>query len=81
MPTLTGSASARTWTLCALYCAQGMPWGFVTITLVAYIATQGAGLEETANIVALATLPWSFKVLWSGEVERFTGQQYVILDT
>ncbi len=44
MTSLSSSRFARTATLCALYCAQGMPWGFVTITLLAYIAAQGAGL-------------------------------------
>jgi PAT family beta-lactamase induction signal transducer AmpG len=72
MITLAGNRLARTATLCALYCAQGMPWGFVTITLLAYIAEQGAGLEETAKIMSLATLPWSFKVIWGLVIDRFT---------
>lgn len=72
MTSLSSSRFARTATLCALYCAQGMPWGFVTITLLAYIAEQGAGLEETAKIMALATLPWSFKVVWGVVIDRFT---------
>ncbi len=71
MLTLTESRRARTLTLCALYCAQGIPWGFVTVTLLAYVATQGSGLEETAKITALATLPWSFKLVWGVLIDRF----------
>ena len=72
MPTLTGSKTARTVTLCVLYAAQGMPWGFVTIALLSYLASQGAGLAETAKISSLATLPWTFKVLWGPIIDRFT---------
>ena len=72
MPTLTGSKTTRTITLCVLYAAQGMPWGFVTIALLSYLAGQGAGLAETAKISSLATLPWTFKVLWGPIIDRFT---------
>ncbi len=72
MPTLTGSKTARTFTLCVLYAAQGMPWGFVTIALLSYLAGQGAGLAETAKISSLATLPWTFKVFWGPIIDRFT---------
>jgi MFS transporter, PAT family, beta-lactamase induction signal transducer AmpG len=72
MVTLTQSRFARTATLCALYCAQGIPWGFVTITLLAYVAAQGGDLDQMAKITALATLPWSFKMLWGVLIDRFT---------
>lgn len=72
MITLTQSRLARTVTLCALYCAQGIPWGFVTITLLAYIAEQGGDEAEVAKITALATLPWSFKMVWGVLIDRFT---------
>jgi len=49
-----------------------MPWGFVTIALLSYLAGQGAGLEETAKISSLATLPWTFKVFWGPVIDRFT---------
>lgn len=72
MPTLTGSFRARTITLCALYCAQGMPWGFVTVTLLAYLGERGLSLDDTAGIISLATLPWSFKFVWGVVIDRFT---------
>lgn len=54
-----------------LYCAQGIPWGFVTVTLLAYVAEQGVGMEQGARITALATLPWSFKMIWGVVIDRF----------
>ncbi|GJM23318.1 MAG: MFS transporter [Planctomycetota bacterium] len=72
MPTLTQSFRARSFTLCALYCAQGMPWGFVTVTLLAYLGERGLSLEDTAGIISLATLPWSFKFVWGVVIDRFT---------
>ena len=72
LPTLTESRLARRWTLCMLYAAQGMPWGFVTITLLAYVSEQGIGPEHAANIVGMATLPWSFKIVWGLVIDRYT---------
>ena len=61
-------------TLCGLYVAQGIPWGFVTITFAAWLAQPGNGLtaEELGPILAVATLPWSFKFVWGPLMDRFT---------
>ncbi len=72
MTTLKSSFAARTVTLCALYCAQGMPWGFVTVTLLAYLGERGLSLDDTAGIISLATLPWSFKFVWGVVIDRWT---------
>ena len=45
-PTLESSPALRLMTLCAMYLAQGMPFGFVAGTLAAYLATQGYGLAD-----------------------------------
>src|SRR5690606_5001548 len=47
-----------------LYVAQGMPFGFVTVTLAAYLADKGASTDEVGGLVAWATLPWVFKCAW-----------------
>jgi PAT family beta-lactamase induction signal transducer AmpG len=60
MPTLTGSFAART------------VWGFVTVTLLAYLGERGLTLDDTAGIISLATLPWSFKFVWGVVIDRFT---------
>jgi MFS transporter, PAT family, beta-lactamase induction signal transducer AmpG len=56
----------------ALYIAQGIPYGFVTVTLAAYLAKHGATEAEVGNLGALALLPWSFKFLWGPLVDRFS---------
>jgi len=61
--------------LCALYVAQGIPYGFVAVTLAAYLAKQGAGADEVGNLVAVATLPWAFKWVWGPLVDRFSGSR------
>lgn len=57
--------------LCILYCAQGIPHGFVTYALVAWLLEQGAGVKEVAIIATMSTLPWSFKWGWGPVVDRF----------
>jgi PAT family beta-lactamase induction signal transducer AmpG len=54
----------RLFTLCALYAAQGIPWGFVYITLKAWLAGAGLSVESIGGLMALAGLPWVFKPLW-----------------
>jgi MFS transporter, PAT family, beta-lactamase induction signal transducer AmpG len=56
----------------ALYVAQGIPYGLVTVTLAAYLASGGATPGEIGNLTALALLPWSFKWLWAPLVDRFS---------
>ena len=38
--------------MCALYTAQGIPHGFVTITLVAYLAEQGLDAHAVGEVMA-----------------------------
>lgn len=61
-------------TLCGLYVAQGIPWGFVTVTFASWLAKpeQGITTEQLGPILAVATLPWSFKFLWGPLMDRFT---------
>lgn len=69
---LATSRALRTGTLCALYTAQGIPHGFVTITLVAYLAAQGLDTTAVGEIMAFTYLPWVFKFAWGPVVDRFT---------
>lgn len=68
---LTDSPKLRIVTLCALYFSQGMPFGFVTVTLVAYLSDHGLGVREVGQLCALGTLPWSFKWVWGPLIDRF----------
>jgi PAT family beta-lactamase induction signal transducer AmpG len=59
----------------ALYVAQGIPYGFVTVTLAAYLAKHGASEGDIGDLTAFAMLPWSFKWLWAPLVDRFSHSQ------
>ena len=58
--------------LCALYVAQGLPFGFVTVALAAYLSREGLDAEAIGYLLALVTLPWSFKWVWGPMIDRFT---------
>lgn len=71
---LSENKTLRMITLCGLYVAQGVPWGFVTVTFAAWLAQPKHDLtvEQIGPIMAVATLPWSFKFLWGPLMDRFT---------
>ena len=51
--------------------AQGVPWGFITVTMVTFLAAEGADAGDLAFLLTLGTLPWSFKFLWGPIIDRF----------
>ncbi|MEE2985674.1 MAG: MFS transporter [Candidatus Thermoplasmatota archaeon] len=69
--TLVESYNARVFTLCSLYVAQGIPWGFITVTFVTYLAAEGFAAKDLAMLLTLGTLPWSIKFLWGPVIDRF----------
>ena len=69
--TLVDSYRARVFTLCALYVAQGIPWGFMTVTFVTYLAAEGVAAKDLALLLTLGTLPWSLKFLWGPVIDRY----------
>lgn len=69
--TLVDSYRARVLTLCALYVAQGIPWGFITVTFVTFLAAEGVSASQLAYLLTLGTLPWSLKFLWGPVIDRF----------
>ena len=71
MTTLQTHRMARIVTLCALYVAQGIPFGFAVVTLKAILAEKGLGTTEIGEILALATLPWAFKWAWGPLIDTF----------
>ena len=50
---LEESYKSRVLTLCALYVAQGIPWGFMTVTFVTYLALEGVGAGKLALLLTL----------------------------
>ena len=69
--TLVESYQARVLTLCALYVAQGIPWGFITVTFVTYLAVEGVAAGQLAFLLTLGTFPWSVKFIWGPVIDRF----------
>lgn len=71
---LSENKTLRLVTLCGLYIAQGIPWGFVTVSFASWLAKpeQGITTEQLGPILAVATLPWSFKFLWGPLMDRFS---------
>jgi len=69
--TLVDSYNARVFTLCALYVAQGIPWGFITVTFITYLAAEGVSAKNLADLLFLGTLPWSLKFLWGPVIDRY----------
>lgn len=59
--------------MCVMYVAQGIPYGFVAVTLAAYLADGGATTDEVGRLVAFTLLPWTFKWLWGPLIDRFSG--------
>ena len=68
---LTDRPFLRLITLCILYVAQGIPYGFVTVTFVSYLAERGETVAAIASVTALSTLPWTFKFVWGPFMDRF----------
>jgi len=54
----------RLFTLCVLYVAQGIPWGFTATTLPAYLVEHGLDASLLGAALSFTTLPYSFKWVW-----------------
>ena len=62
---LADSRTQRVCTLCILYFAQGVPYGFMTITMANYLSGMGLSTQRVGELTAFALLPWSFKIIWA----------------
>ena len=63
----------RTVTLCALYFAQGIPWGFMLITLPSYLSyNYQIPDSDIGALKAIILVPWSFKLIWAPLMDSFT---------
>lgn len=69
---LTESRRLRFFTFTCLYLAQGFPFGLVNTALPAYLAENGASAAAIATFIAIANLPWSFKLLAGPIMDRWT---------
>lgn len=62
--------SPRVWLLTALGFASGLPLWLVGVTLSAWMKNEGVDLK-TIGLFALATMPYTLKVLWAPLLDRY----------
>lgn len=62
----------RLFTLCVLYVAQGMPWGFMATTLPAYLTERGLDFGFVAATLSFTYLPYSLKWIWGPIIDSVT---------
>ncbi len=68
---LAESRNLRFFSLFILYLAQGFPFGLVNTVLPGYLLEHGA-TPANLGYFAIASLPWSFKLLPAPLMDRFT---------
>ena len=73
---LTENGTKRLLTLCILYFAQGLPWGFASVTFAAYLVDNGVPVGDIAILFATVALPWTFKWIWGPVVDAVNIPRY-----
>jgi len=59
--------------LCAMYFAQGLPWGFMVTALVAFLTDEhGINETEAGRLTAVVLWPWTFKLVWAPLIDTVT---------
>ncbi|MEO8845413.1 MAG: MFS transporter [Kofleriaceae bacterium] len=66
----------RLFTLCVMYVAQGIPWGFTAITLPAILGAKHLGAEVIGGVMAMTTLPYTFKFAWGFVIDAFPSKRF-----
>ena len=58
--------------LCAMYFAQGAPWGFMVTALISYLTERGLGDADAGWLTGIVLLPWTFKLVWAPLIDTLT---------
>lgn len=61
----------RVVTLFLLYVAQGLPLGFINFALPGWLAQNGASAAAVGAVLAMANLPWTFKLAYGVVMDRY----------
>ena len=61
----------RVATLFLLYIAQGLPLGFINFALPGWLAQNGASAAAVGAVLAMANLPWTFKLAYGVVMDRW----------
>jgi MFS transporter, PAT family, beta-lactamase induction signal transducer AmpG len=64
MRALSDSRRLRYLVFGGLYFGQGVPWGFIGTAYVLFLTDLGLSGTQIGGALAMAYLPWSFKVVW-----------------
>ncbi len=76
MRSLVESRALRYLTFAALYFAQGIPWGFISVGYVVYLTDLGYDNTAVGAALGLAYVPWSFKIVWGPLIDRFPSVRF-----
>jgi PAT family beta-lactamase induction signal transducer AmpG len=81
---LLDSTRGRFTTFGLLYISEGIPYGFSSTAMVAFMRTEGLSLSQIGAFVAALFIPWSFKWVWAPLIDliklhRFGGRKAWIL--
>lgn len=71
-PSLRESGFLRYFTFSVLYLAQGIPEGMLFYGIPAWLAMHGKTPGEIGSLIAMAGLPWSFKIIIAPFIDKFT---------
>lgn len=71
-PVLAESSFSRYLAFSMLYFAQGVPEGLVFFAIPAWLAINDVSPAIIGSYVAVAILPWSFKIVFAPLMDRFT---------
>ena len=66
---LLATRNGRFLTFALLYISEGIPYGFTSIAMVAFMRQQGVSLELIGTFVGALFLPWAFKWAWAPLVD------------
>ncbi|MGD8385124.1 MAG: MFS transporter [Lysobacterales bacterium] len=69
--TLAESPRVRYATGAMMYFAQGIPRGLLSISIPAWLASQGVSASDIASYLAVIVLPWVFKLVTGPFMDRY----------
>lgn len=81
---LLGTRNGRFLTFGLLYVSEGIPYGFTSVAMVAFMRQHGVSLEAIGLFVAALFMPWAFKWAWAPlvdliKLDRWGGRRAWIL--
>jgi PAT family beta-lactamase induction signal transducer AmpG len=72
LPTLEDNRYLRFAAFAILYAAQGLPWGLFVTAIPAWLSGKGYSAGDIGTFIAIAGLPWSFKLVAGPLMDRYT---------